>query len=567
MIGDYARVCSRAAAMTSTTTPVSAPAGSWDPLRRPRFRSVWTALLGSQLVVWSHNVGAVTVVASLSDSPTLIALVQTATSLPAVALSLLAGATADIVDRRRLVLAAQAWMTAATAVLAALTLGDVVSPAAVLLLTLALGGGMTITIVAYQAMTPDAVERGELPQAVALNSVAINLARATGPALAGLVIVALSAGALFAIESACVVGLMLVVARLRLPRPPGGERESLPSALRAGARYIRFFRPARSVLARAGVFSLCASALWALMPVVAVGPLDLDSRGLGVLMACIGGGALAAAAVLPRVRPRLDADLLIALATTGLAAGLAALAYVRVPVVVGLALVLSGASWLTVLSSLNTAAQRAAAGWVRARTLAGFQLVFQGTLALGSLGWGLLTGATDVRLALMVAVGGLLAGIVVARRWPLAPGEDLDLSPALHWSEPSLAFEPESRDGPVLVTLEYRIPKEHAGEFVEAMRELGRVRRRDGAYAWELYEDLEDPGLYLETFWVQSWQEHLRQHERLTVGDLELERRVKSMHTGDSPPVARHLLRAPAAASAISPGDPAPRRRSPRHRG
>jgi MFS family permease len=533
--------------LTSTAAPVPAPAGSWDPLKRRAFRSVWSALLGSQLVTWSHNVGAVTVVASLSDSPTLIALVQTSTSLPAVALSLVAGATADIVDRRRLVLAAQAWMAVVVAVLAALTLSDAVTPAAVLLLTLALGGGMSITIVTYQAMTPDAVDAGELPQAVALNSVAINLARAVGPALAGLVIVALSAGALFAIESACVLLLMLLVGRLRLPRPPARGRESLPSALRAGARYIRFFPPARAVLVRAGIFSLCASALWALMPVVAVGPLQLGSRGLGLLMSCIGGGALGAAALLPRVRPRVDLDVLIAVATLGLAGGLAALAYLRVPALVGMALVLSGACWLTVLSSLNTAAQRAAAGWVRARTLAGFQLVFQGTLALGSLGWGLLTGATDVRLALMSAVAGLLTGIAVARRWPLSPGERVDVSPAHEWSEPPLALEPEPRDGPVLVTLEYRIPTERAEEFVRSIQELGRVRRRDGAYSWDVYEDLEEPGRYLETFWVQSWNEHMRQHERSTVDDRELEQRVKSMHMGDGPPVARHLLWAPAA--------------------
>jgi hypothetical protein len=200
-----------------------------------------------------------------------------------------------------------------------------------------------------------------------------------------------------------------------------------------------------------------------------------------------------------------------------------------------------------VLSSLNTAAQRAAAGWVRARTLASFQLVFQGTLALGSLGWGLLTSATDVRLALMVAAGGLLVGTVAARRWPLAAGEEVDLSPALGWSEPALAFEPAPQDGPVLVTLEYRIPAERATEFVQAMQQLGRVRRRDGAYSWDLYEDLEEPGRYLETFTVGSWSEHMRQHERRTVADLEIERKVKSMHSDGAGPVARHLLWAPSA--------------------
>jgi MFS family permease len=367
-----------------------------------------------------HNVGAVTVVASLSDSPTLIALVQTATSLPSVALSLVAGATADIVDRRRLVLAAQAWMAAATGVLAALTLGDVVSAGAVLGLTLALGAGMATSILSYQALTQDFVPRAELPQAVALNSVAINLARAGGPALAGLLIVALSAGALFAIEAAVILGLMVVVLRMRISRPAPEPPETFLNALRVGGRYVRFSRPVRSVLARAALFSLGASALWALLPVVAVGPLDLDSRGLGLLLSCVGAGALAGATVLPLVRRRLAIDRLISVATVGLAGGLMALAYVRVPILVAAALVFTGASWLTVLSSLNTAAQLAAPGWVRGRTLASFQFVFQGSLALGSLVWGVLAGGAGVRAALVTAVALLLLGVVAARRWPLA---------------------------------------------------------------------------------------------------------------------------------------------------
>jgi hypothetical protein len=251
--------------------------------------------------------------------------------------------------------------------------------------------------------------------------------------------------------------------------------------------------------------------------------------------------------VMPRLRARLGFDLLIALASLTLAAGLAALAWIEEPAIVAVPLLFTGAAWLTVLSSLNTAAQWAAAGWVRARTLAGFQFVMQGSLALGSLVWGLTAGATTVRTALMIAVGGLLAGVIAGRRWPLAPGAGVDLSPAAHWGSPELALEPRPADGPVLVTLEYRVRPERAGEFVAAMTELGRIRRRDGAYAWDLYEDLEDRGRFLETFTVGSWQEHLRQHERGTVADLEIERRVKEMHEGPDPPVARHLLSARAA--------------------
>ena len=540
-------------AVTTDARGSAPPPAGWSLLRRAGFRSLWSALLGSQLVVWMHNVGAVTVVASLSDSATLIALVQTATSLPAVVLSPLVGATADIVDRRRMVLAAQAWMTLAIGTLAALTLADVVTAGAALALTLCLGAGSAASILAYQALTPEFVSRQELPQAVGLNSVAINLARAVGPALAGLLIVALSVGALFALEAGLVLILMVIVFRLRAPTPAREHgREPLGAALRAGVRYVRFSGLARPVLARAAIFSICASALWALLPVVAFGPLDLDSRGLGLLVGCVGAGAIAGATVLPRIRRRVALDPMIGIATVGLAAGLAVLAWVREPALVGLGLVFAGASWLTVLASLNTAAQRAAAGWVRARTLGGFQLVFQGSLAVGSFGWGLTASAAGVRTALMIAAGGLLAGAVVARRWPLAPGEDVDLTPAAGWSEPELTIEPAPHDGPVLVTLEYHVPEQRAAEFVDAMQQLGRVRRRDGAFAWDLYEDLEEPGRYLETFTVGSWSEHMRQHERRTVADLEIEERVKAMHDPGSTPVARHLLWAPAALRARS---------------
>jgi MFS family permease/quinol monooxygenase YgiN len=529
------------------TTETVQRGSAWAPLRRPVFRAIWGSLLGSQVVIWMHNVGAVTVVASLSDSPTLIAAVQTATSLPAVLLSLLAGATADIVDRRRLVLAAQAWMVAATSTLAVLTFTDTVTAGLALALTLALGAGMAPTILAYQAMTPDAIGEEELPEAVALNSVAINIARAIGPALAGLLIVALSAGALFAIESAVVLLIMLVVFRLRIPSERPDSPEPLFEALRAGARYVRFFGPARTTLIRAGLFAGCASALWALLPVVAVGPLDLDSRGLGLLMGCVGTGALCGAVVMPRLRARLGFDLMIALASLALAAGLSVLAWVDETPIVAVALLFTGASWLTVLSSLNTAAQWAAAGWVRARTLASFQFVMQGSLAFGSLAWGLTAGAAGVRTALMIAAAGLLLGVVAGRHWPLSPGTDVDVSPAAHWATPELGLEPRPADGPVLVTLEYRVRPERTDEFVAAMTELGRIRRRDGAYAWDLYEDLEDPGRFLETFTVGSWQEHLRQHERGTVADLDVEQRVKEMHEGPEPPLARHLLSAWAA--------------------
>jgi MFS family permease len=513
------------------------------PLRRPGFRAAWTALAGSQLVIWMNTVGAVTVIASLSDSATLLALVQTANSVPAVLLALVMGSMADIVDRRRFAIVSQSWMLLSVAGLAALTLGDAITPGLALGLTFALGAGMATTFVIYQALTQDFVPRSELLPAVALNGVAINLARAVGPALAGVIIAALSAGALFAFEAIVLVAIVgIVTLRVRPPGPPRASGERLAPAVRAGVRFVRFSPPVRTVLLRGAAFSVSASALWALLPVAALGRLGLSESTFGLLMGCVGTGAILGATTLPRLRRRFAFDHMIALASLGLAAGLLALAYVPWAELVAPCLVLTGACWLTVLSSLNTSAQRVAPGWVRARTLAAFQLVMQGGLALGSLTWGLVTGAADVETALTIAAVGLAGGVVLARRWPLPSPEGGDLTPAGAWSDPNVGVEPRPDDGPVLITVEYEIDPADAGRFVPAMEELGRVRRRDGAYRWGLYADLERTGVYLETFVVDSWSEHLRQHDRLTVADLELTRLTRSFHRGDGPPVVRHML-------------------------
>ena len=450
-------------------------------------------------------------------------------------------------DRRRLALGAQLFMLAATAALAVLTFTDTATAAAVLGLTFVLGSGMATTFVVYQSLTPEMVPRGELPAAVALNGVGINLARAAGPALAGLLIAVLSAGALFSIEAALMAVVIVVVLRLRPQRRSSGGREQLAPAMRAGVRFVRFSWPVRTVLVRGALFSLFASGLWALLPVVALDRLDLGSRGFGVLMGCVGAGAVTGAALLPRLRRRVALDWLIVGATLGVAGGLVALAYVSSAWLAGVVVFATGACWLTVLASLNTSAQRVAPGWVRARTLASFQLVMQGGLALGSLALGLLAGGAGVRTALLVAAAGLAAGVLGARRWPLGHSEEADLSPAGSWPDPLVQIEPAPEDGPVLVTVEYTVDYADAERFVQTMEELGGVRRRNGAYRWNLFEDLERPGRYLETFVVDSWAEHLRQHERVTVADLDLERQVKALHRGPGEPEVRHLLWAGAA--------------------
>ena len=523
--------------------------GPWAPLRDTQFRALWLAFLGSQLVVWMNTVGAATVIGTQGGSSTLVALVQTATSLPAVLLALLAGAVTDIVDRRRLLLATQSWMLASTATAAVLTLADAATPASILLLTFSLGAGMAASVPAFQSLTPELAGPGRLAAGVALNSVAINLARAVGPALAGVVIAAVSAGALFTVEAAGVAVIIAIMLSLRKPAAAGAGQapEQVLDAMRAGARFVRFSPTVRAVLARALLFVTGASAFWALLPVVAFGPLDLGSSGLGVLVGCAGVGAITGATVLPRLRRRLGLDRTVVMGSAGLAVALAALALVHEPVLAGVATFAGGAAWLSVLSTLNTAAQMAAPNWVRGRALAAFQVSMQGGLAAGALLWGLVTDGASLEAALLAAGAVLLVSIAARGRASLAGVEGQDMTPARAWTEPELAVEPAPGDGPVLVTLEYRVRPEDVEQFVAAMDELGRIRRRDGAGEWSLYQDLEDRECWLETFLVDSWSEHLRQHERMTVADVAVERRAKGFHTGPGEPPTRHLLAAEAA--------------------
>ncbi len=387
-------------------------------------------------------------------------------------------------------------------------------------------------------MPPD-----ELPGAVALNGVAVNIGRSVGPAVGGLLLAAVGAAAVFLTNAASFVGMLVVVFRWR-PRVP--ERtlpvERLPHAMRTGLRYVRHSPPLQAVLVRTALFVFGASALFGLLPLVARYELGLGSAGFGLLLAMLGLGAIVGAALLPRLRARFPIDLLVAFGTIAAAAAILCLALVHLLAVAFPAMLLAGIAWITLLASLNVSAQTSSPRWVRARVLGSYLVVFQGGLALGSLTWGLVAETTSVSIALIAAASFLAAGLFAAPRFRLNRGEVQDLTP-YRWPEPMVEGGPTDRDrGPVLVTVEYRVDPARATEFVAAMRDLGRTRRRDGAYRWGLFRDVADSRRFVETFLVESWLEHLRQHRRGTVADRELLDRIQSFHLGPEPPVVSHLL-------------------------
>jgi MFS family permease len=479
---------------------------------------------------------------TLTTEPLLVALMQTASSLPLFLLAFPAGALADVVDRRRLLLMSQTWMMLVAATLGVVTLLGSLTPWVLLACTCALGVGAAMNAPAWQAILPELVPRADLPPAVALGSVSFNVARALGPALGGLLVAASGPGPVFLLNAISFLGVVFVLLRWRrAPLASTLPPEDVVGAMRAGARYVRHHLPLRTVLVRSAVFVGFASAVWSLLPLVARRELGLGAVGYGVLLGCLGVGAVTGAWLLPGVRQRVAVDRLMMVATIAFAAAMAVVALVPAPAVVGAALVIGGMAWMANMSSINTAAQTSVSTWVRARALAVSLLVIQGGMALGALAWGSLANETSVADALLTASGGLLIGLVVASRFRLEDHEGLDYTLAPPVPDPPLAGDPDP-DGPVLVTVEYVVDPGRANDFLDAMRGLGRVRRRDGAELWGVFRDAADPTLFVETFTVGSWIEHMRQHGRMTVSDRELQAVVRGFHTGVAPPVVRHLL-------------------------
>jgi predicted MFS family arabinose efflux permease len=408
--------------MAAATPPAPAVTSAWAPLRHPEFRVVWLAFFGVQLINWSETVGAVAVISEQSESAVLLALVQTAATLPAVLLALPAGAAADLLDRRLLIIALTLSMAGSMVVLAALVAVGAATPAVVLALTLALGCAVAAAIPAFASMVPDLVPASDLPGAVTLNGISINLARATGPAVAGLVLAVAGASVLFvvlAVVLAVIAGLLFARPRPASHAPPA-QGEGLLTAMRAGASFARRSRALRVVLARGGLFVIAASALWALMPVVAVHRLGLAPAAFGGILAAVGTGAVAGAQLLPRLRARLGLDALLAGGTAVSAVNLLLLGVLDSVVLVAVSLVVAGAAWIAVLSSLQTAAQLAAPTWVRGRALSVFQLVFSGGMAGGSAVWGLVAQAAGITEALVCAAALLLLTMLAVARWPLS---------------------------------------------------------------------------------------------------------------------------------------------------
>ncbi|MEZ0385554.1 MAG: MFS transporter [Verrucomicrobium sp.] len=530
------------APQTAPATPVER-ASAWAPLQNAQFRGLWLANIVSNIGTTMNDTAAIWTMTQLSSSPLLVALMQTMSGLPLFLLALPAGALADLVDRRKLILLAQlgALLTAAGMAYLAWT-GQLTAPL-LLVATFQLGVASAFTMPAWQAMIPELVGRKQLSSALALGSVGFNTARSLGPVAGGLLVAALGPGPVFFLNMISFGAVLIAAWRVRPPPiPKSTDQERMMGAIVAAVRYARHASPMQAVLLRTSTHVFAAVAPVALLPIL------IHRRGwtgsdYGLLMSCYGLGAIVVALfLLPKLRAKFSFDKVVVGAGLCSISAACLLSIAPDRITMGFALALAGAGWMTALNTFSVAAQSAFPNWVRARSSAIYLVAVQGAFALGALAWGRLLADWGATATLLTAATWMLISIALHRWWPISHVDKLDLTPANHWPEHTLTTIPAPEDGPVLITIEYRLAPGDEPAFREAMRSLRRVRLRDGAFRCSLFVDLNDPQVFRETFIVGSWAEHLRQHQRATVEDLHIEEAVTAFHQGSEPPRVRHLL-------------------------
>ncbi|HEY6823028.1 MAG TPA: MFS transporter [Steroidobacteraceae bacterium] len=531
---------------TSTAAVHAAALPPWGALRYAVFRWLWIATVASNIGTWMYNAASGWLMTSLDPSPLIVSLVQVANSLPLFLLALPAGALADMLDKRRLILALEILSTLLSAVFAVLVMLHAVGPALLLLFTVLIGTLAALETPAWQAIVPLLVPPAALSSAIAVNSVGINISRVVGPAITGVIILALGIAAPFWVDAFSNAGVIAVIflwrPAARAVRPLPAER--LGGAIRAGVRYARYNKALRATFARAVGFFLFASAYWALLPLVARTQLKGGPGLYGALLAAIGAGAVGGALFLPRARHRAGPDGVVMLGEAGTVAALVLFGLAQQPWVAVLACVLAGVSWISVLATLNVSAQTVLPDWVRGRGLAAYVTVFFGTMTAGSALWGFVAERVGLVSSHYLAAAGALVALWITRRWRLHSGPAADLTPSMHWPEPVLAQRVDADAGPVLVTVEYHVAAEHREAFLNAIVPLARERRRDGAYEWDIFEDSAHPERMIETWLVDSWVEHMRQHGRVTRADRAIEERVRRL-AREAPRITHYIAARP----------------------
>jgi predicted MFS family arabinose efflux permease len=519
-------------ASSDSAAPPTQPVRSrWGAFGYLAFTVIWTASVVSNVGTAMFDTASGWLITGLNASPVAVSLVQVAVSLPLFLFTLPAGALADVIDSRRLLIAVETAILAVSAIFALLVSLHLVSPALLLATTFLLGLGGALTSPAWGSTVPLLVSKDDLDGSTSANSVGFNLGRAIGPAIGGGAIAEFGISFPFWVFVASNVGIVAALLWWRVPRR---SNESLPaerlvSAVRAGLRHSANNQLLRATLARVLAFFPFACSYVALLPLVARQQTHQGPEFYGILLGAIGVGSVLGSLALKWLKAELGPDRLVAAASVAAAVALAMFGLAREPVTAVSACLLAGAAWTVVLTKLYVSAQVALPDWARGRGLAVFLTFIFGATTIGSAFWGKFSAEFGLPAAYFVSAAAVILAIPLTRPWKLQNGEALDLSPALHWRMPVVARKIENDRGPVLVVAEYRVAPENRSAFLSAVDALGHARRRDGAYAWGLYEDVADDERFIETFSIDSWLELMHARERITHADELLADRVHQL--------------------------------------
>ncbi len=520
----------------------------WEPIiHHPIYRALWIATVVSNIGSSMHDTGAMWLMTSLSDSAFLVALIPAAASLAIVVMALPGGALGDVLNRHKLLMISQGYMLAIAFALAIVTLFNMTTPLLLIQLTFALGLGAALSTPLLIRLSLEMVSKEESQSTITLGGVAINIGRAVGPTVGGFIIALSGPWAVFLINSLTFISIIIVLRRWsssdhqeqNTTLPP----EHITGAIRAGIRYLKYSPDVQSVLIRATAFTIFGSALFALLPSLVRNTLGFGSAEYGLLLGALGIGAIIGGTImLPKIIQIISIDRLVVAASILFAITMILLSQLDNFFQIFLVMIGSGIAWITLLSSFNFSAFKAGPNWVGTRLLATYQAVFQGGIAVGSLIWGQVSIYSDVRTALILSAVGLVIGLISFTRYRLIKKGEIDRTSYAHWSIPNVIFESGKEEKPVMIEVKYKIDPINKKEFETIMKEWSRIRKRDGAIHWALYYDGENPSEYIETFILESWEEHLRQHERFTVADREIEDKVRSFHNDKNPPMVSHFI-------------------------
>lgn len=518
---------------------------AFAPLSHPAFRMIWLATLVSNLGSLVQNVGAGWMMAELTPSHDMVALVQASVTLPIMLLAVPAGALADNFNRRKVMLVSQAFMAVVSTLLALASWQGWLGPLGLLVFTFLLGLGTALHIPSWQASVRDLVPRHEIAVAVTLNSMSFNLMRSIGPAAGGVLVAWAGPPAAFALNAVSYVAL---IAALAVWRPQYDETplpaERLTSAIGVGLRYVALSPNLMRIMARGFAFGISAVALLALLPVITRDLLRATAETYGILLGAFGLGAIAGALASPWLRRWLGIEAIVALSFVVFAAGMAMVATLPHLAVTLPGLLIAGAAWVSALSLFNVSAQLATPRWVVGRVLSVYQMATFGGMAAGSWMWGHLSESAGAAAALWVAAAVMLVGAAMGRLWPMPDFSEVDLDPANRFHAPALALNLKARSGPIMVMLDWHIAPEDTAAFLAEMSQRRRVRLRDGARQWVLMRDLENPDIWVEAYHVPTWVDYLRHNQRRTKADAENYDRLRALHRGpDGPHVHRMIER------------------------